>query len=121
MDFESHAYRLIGTLPIFVVLLIGLGCCFQQRWRNYRVCSLVGIALFLALGMRVIMPFVMQVLIQILIDRGGPGLLRGPLLTIVPTFVYSAASAVIWGLVLWAIFGEGGVVRSAPRHDDMYD
>ena len=42
-------------------------------------------------------------------------------MTIVPTFLYSVPSAVVWGLVLWAIFGEGGVVRSAPEHDDMYD
>ena len=71
--------------------------------------------------MRVIMPFVMQVFIQIVIDRGDPELLQGPLLTIVTTFLYSVPTAVIWGLVLWAIFGEGGVVRSAPEHDDMYD
>lgn len=120
MNFEGYAYRLICGLPVFLVLLIGMALCFQQHWRNQKVCTLVGIALAMALGVRIVFPFLMQVFYQAVINRLDPAQLRGQMLMLVPTLLYAAA-AVIWGLVLWAIFGGGGVVRSVQEQDDMYD
>lgn len=121
MDFEGQAYRLVCTLPILGVMTVGVFLAFLHRWRNPRVCTLVGIALLLAMGVYVFFPIVSSLAMKYLVDPNMMAEGGRHIVSLVHTLVYSTASAVVWGLVLFAIFGRGGVVDSQPEPDDDYE
>lgn len=121
MGVEYHVYRLVGSLPVFVVLLVGIALCIKQHWRQPKVCTLVGMALLLTVGIRVVFPIVVQPMLALLWNSFGVDDVPTSLRILLPTFLYASASAVVWGLVLWAVFGDGGVVRSVADRDDHRD
>ncbi len=121
MEFEFLAYRLVGSLPVFCVMMVGVWLAFQHRWRNSRVCTLVGIALSLEMGSRIVLPILQQLVSRLMMDNLEMGADRLRIYMLLSAFFYSATSAVVWGLVLFAIFGRDGIVRSSPAADDDYE
>ena len=117
MEFEFLAYRLVGLLPVLGVMAVGVFLAVQHRWRNPRVCMLVGIALLLAMGTYVFLP----IILQLVMSQIEMGIGREKLVFFVHTFIYSSASAVVWGLVLFAIFGRDGIVHPPTEPDDDYE
>ncbi|MBT4867956.1 MAG: hypothetical protein HON53_22875 [Planctomycetaceae bacterium] len=81
----------------------------------------MGIALSLEMGSRIVLPILQQLVSRLMMDNLEMGADRLRIYMLLSAFFYSATSAVVWGLVLFAIFGRDGIVRSSPAADDDYE
>lgn len=120
MDIEGMAYRLVGALPAVAVMFVGVCLAFQYRWKNPRGCTLVGIALLLAMAVYVVLPVISHFIFQAMTNRFEMDAGRWRIFSFVQTIVFSCAWSVVWGLVLFAIFGRNGLLQPPlePDEDD---
>jgi hypothetical protein len=74
----------------------------------------------LAMGIRIAFPFVQMLVMRLLLDDMGMEAGGWRIYSLFASFIYCSASAVVWGLVLFAIFGRDGIVHPPTEPDDDY-
>lgn len=119
-SFEYEIARLIGLAPNLIVIAIGAMMAYHRMPRSPQACRFLLAALvieaFSYLGMSSIMGVLMR-----LISEGNPALEQNHFLRIIlMSLPYSLVNAVVWSLVLLAMFGHGD--RPADDRDrDILD
>ncbi len=104
MDPSVYLGRIVGTLPLFVVWAVGLRLCWTKRQR-WPASSWVLMAIVLALATKTLIPLLSVWIFQTFLT----GLSAVGVRAALDSLLTSVAEAVVWGLLLWAIFGQ------APR------
>lgn len=102
-NFEFQVADLIGSTPLFLVMLVGGMLCIARSWRHPRVCTLVGAAIAMELVSRFAVPFVMEFLHHYILN-----VFDGTFQAAVNGLLTSIPSAISWALMFYAIFGTGG-------------
>ena len=101
MDVEIHAYRLIGSLPVFAVWLVGCILCATRYRRQPTACALTAAALAIAAATRIVLPVISTWVFMHLFQDVS----RIHWRVLVDSIVFSIPQAIEWGLLLWVIFG----------------
>lgn len=105
MDWEGQIGRLIGLTPNFAVLLVGVILALKRLPKFPRPCWFLLAALLLDGFANLALPAFMQQVMSFISMNGynfrGENQMLWMILWTVP---YSLVSAVIWGLVLFAVF-----------------
>lgn len=100
MDPEIYAYRLVGGLPVFVVMLVAAALCVKCWGTERRTAVLLGTAVLFLLAARVVAPLVstwaFQHFFQDLHVLEWRIILDG--------LIFSVPDAIAWGVLLWMIF-----------------
>lgn len=121
MDIEGMAFRLVGALPAVAVMIVGVWLAFHFRWKNPRGCTLLGVALLLAMGVYVVLPVISHVVFQAMANQFDMDVGRWRIFSLVQTLIFSVAWSIVWGLVLFAIFGRNGLLQPPPETDEDYN
>ncbi len=116
----SYLVSLAGSLPVFIVWLVGALICITRFWRHRKACLLTGLALLISMGTRLLYPLANHLLFNVLANQNwAPGNVsletRVQIINLISSLVYSVSGAISWGLVLWVIFGPGGYTIHPPR------
>ena len=102
MDLEIYVYQLIGSLPAMLIYLAGAVMCVVYARNNPRASVLVAVAIAVSLATRFVLPFLSNLIFSRLSGSGDMSEIR--IRVAVQSFVYSIPHALVWGLLLWAVF-----------------
>ena len=104
---EILIFGLLGSFPLLLVWLAGAVFCVIYARRMPVACTLTGVALAIALVTRVTLPFISTWFFQGFLTNMDQLRWRVAL----QYFVFSIPSAIVYGLLLWAIFGSASLMR----------
>ncbi len=104
MDLTIYAYRMLGSVPLFVVWLIGLALCSKHAKLDRRTCTLTAMALLIAIAMQVAFEQVSTWIFMTYLKNLHE--LRWRIL--LDSLSKSMIHAVMWVLILCAIFRMRG-------------
>jgi hypothetical protein len=115
---EQMAYRMVGSLPVLIVLFVGGVLCLKRAWRHPRACMLTGIAILIAFGSYTVMPIITMLMSQVFGFRSGDVGIH--FWMIMHQLIYSIPVCAMWILLLVVIFGREGYSgdRSLVWKDD---
>jgi len=97
----------LGASPYLAVLLVGAYFCIRRAWRHPRACLLTGIAIAIAVGSRVALPILSNLMFSSVFNN-VQGLHDIHLRVFIQSLFYAIPTAASWGLLLWVIFGPDG-------------
>ncbi|MBM82354.1 MAG: hypothetical protein CMJ78_17450 [Planctomycetaceae bacterium] len=109
MEFSHFLYRVIGTIPLYLVAAVGLVLCLKQASTNPRTATLVGIAVVLFVLTELFLPVIVNLLFQRVLNDWMPGDLNMRIL--INSLVLSIPMATAWALMISAVF------RTQPELD----
>ena len=100
MDLTIYAYRMLGSVPLFVVWLIGLALCSKHAKLDRTTCTLTAMALLIAIAMQVAFEQISTWIFMTYLENLHE--LRWRI--ILNSLSESMIHAVMWVLMLCAIF-----------------
>ncbi len=100
MDPTIYSYRLLGDVPLLIVLLAGVWLCWTNSKRCPRACRYTGAALAIVLSIHVVFPLLVTWIFQAFLT----GIVRTELRALVDQLIKSIPRALAWAIILWVIF-----------------
>ena len=122
MDYEYHIYRIIGTIPTYAMILVGIVFALRSFPKHPRSSGILLAALVLDGGANLLLPFVMQTAATTIQQLGlfNAANQQG-LWALVWTLPFSLVSALIWGLILFAVFDRPDPPKFLQEDDQDRD
>ena len=100
MDLTIYAYRMLGSVPLFVVWLIGLALCSKHAKLDRTTCTLTAMALLIAIAMQAVFPLVSTWIFETFLKNLHELRWRIMLNSLSESMIH----AVMWVLIVCAIF-----------------
>lgn len=118
MNLEYHLYRIIGTMPTCIMIVVGIILAVRNYRTHPRTCGVLLLALLLDGCATLLLPIGLQTVTTTLQQLGLFNSMNQPgLWALIWTLPYSLVSALIWGLILYAIFDRPAPPKFPEEED----